>query len=418
MALLGPMVVVTETSAAELIDVLSKAGAFPIVETGWANAPTAIAEVQPVAVVIAPAADAVERHVRALARSIETRAGPVTPVFALVRNGDTPSVPSALASTPEDAPERFIARLNSALRIRTLHATVLRRARAMNPARLISVPANLLADATVLCVGRGGSYPALSVALGERVSLIGAFSIETAARCLNARDFDGIVIGGEGLGLRPVDALLTALAEDPRFRDLPIGLLNRSADEDRALPNLMSVEANALRLVERILPFVRLRALEAHLKRTLKSLESDGFLDPDTGLLESQAFWRDLDRAVGEAEESGSALSIARFSFEGITDGRTHIDAARLFSRLVRTVDFACREQDGSILAAFTGTDLRSAHVVARRIASTLKQTMLSPGRDRRTIRPSITLATFKPTDNLSTLVARVGAYPKAHAGQ
>ena len=221
-----------------------------------------------------------------------------------------------------------------------------------------------------------------------------------------------------GLGLRPVDALLTALAEDPRFRDLPIGLLNRSADEDRALPNLMSVEANALRLVERILPFVRLRALEAHLKRTLKSLESDGFLDPDTGLLESQAFWRDLDRAVGEAEESGSALSIARFSFEGITDGHTYIDAARLFSRLVRTVDFACREQDGSILAAFTGTDLRSAHVVARRIASTLKQTMLSPGRDRRTIRPSITLATFKPTDNLSTLVARVGAYPKAHAGQ
>ena len=417
MALLGPMVVVTETSAAELIDVLSKAGAFPIVETGWADAPTAITEVQPVAVMIAPAADAVERHVRALARSIETRAGPVTPVFARVRNGETPSVPSALASAPEDAPERFIARLNSALRIRTLHATVLRRARAMNPARLISVPANLLADATVLCVGRGGSYPALSVALGERVSPIGAFSIETAARYLNARDIDGIVIG-EGLGPRPVDALLTALAEDPRFRDLPIGLLNRSADEDRALPNLMSVEANALRLVERILPFVRLRALEAHLKRTLKSLESDGFLDPDTGLLESQAFWRDLDRAVGEAEESGSALSIARFSFEGITDGRTHIDAARLFSRLVRTVDFACREQDGSILAAFTGTDLRSAHVVARRIASTLKQTMLSPGRDRRTIKPSITLATFKPTDNLSTLVARVGAYPKAHAGQ
>ena len=175
------------------------------------------------------------------------------------------------------------------------------------------------------------------------------------------------------------------------------------------------VEASALRLVERILPFVRLRAFEGHLKRALKSLESDGFFDPDTGLLESHAFWRDLDSAVGEAEENGSALSIARFAFGGITDGRTHVDAARLFSRLVRTVDFACREQDGSILAAFTGTDLRSAHVVARRIASTLKQTMLSPGRDRSTIRPSITLATFKPTDNLSTLVARVGAYPKAN---
>jgi hypothetical protein len=84
-----------------------------------------------------------------------------------------------------------------------------------------------------------------------------------------------------------------------------------------------------------------------------------------------------------------------------------------LFSRLVRNIDFACREQDGSILAAFTETDLRSAHVVARRIASVLRHTMLAPGRDRRSIKPTITLATLKPTDNLSTLVARVGSYPK-----
>jgi GGDEF domain-containing protein len=414
MALLGPMVVVTQTSAADLVDVLSEAGAFPIVETSWANAPAAIVEVQPVAVAITDTGGAAASgHLRALARSIETRAGPVTPVFMLVETDNPATVPGALPTTRDDWPDRFIARLSSALRIRTLHATVLRRARAMDPPKQIVLPADLLADATVLCVGRGGSYPALSVAIGERVSLIGAFSIETAARYLNARDIDGVVIG-EGLGARAVDALIAALVEDSRFRDLPIGLLNRSADDESRLPNLMSVAGNALRLVERILPFVRLRAFESHLKRLLKSLESDGFIDPHTGLLESHAFWRDLDRAVGEAEDSGSALSIARFSFEGISDARAHTDAARLFSRLVRTVDFACREQDGSILAAFTATDLRSAHVVARRIASTLKQTMLSPGHDRRTIKPSITLATFKPTDNLSTLVARVGAYPKA----
>jgi len=92
------------------------------------------------------------------------------------------------------------------------------------------------------------------------------------------------------------------------------------------------------------------------------------------------------------------------------------VDAARLFARLVRKIDFACSERDGSILAAFTQTDLRSAHVVARRLASILRQTMISPGRDRRSIRPTITLATYKPTDNLSTLVARVGAYPKSVA--
>jgi hypothetical protein len=82
----------------------------------------------------------------------------------------------------------------------------------------------------------------------------------------------------------------------------------------------------------------------------------------------------------------------------------------------VRNVDFACREQDGSILAAFTKTDLRSAHLVARRIASVLRRTMLSPDRDRRAIRPTITLAARKPTDDVGTLVARLGAHPKVAA--
>jgi hypothetical protein len=109
---------------------------------------------------------------------------------------------------------------------------------------------------------------------------------------------------------------------------------------------------------------------------------------------------------------------VARFSFEEMTDQRAHVDAARLLSRLIRNVDFACREQDGSILAAFTETDLRSAHVVARRLASILRQTMLSPGRDRGAIRPTVTLATLKANDNLGTLVARVGSHPKVAGAQ
>jgi hypothetical protein len=113
---------------------------------------------------------------------------------------------------------------------------------------------------------------------------------------------------------------------------------------------------------------------------------------------------------VRQAEDAGGALSVARFSFEGL-DRRTGIDAARLFSRLVRDIDFACREQDGAIIAAFTETDLRSAHVVARRLASVLKHTTLSS--ERHPFKPTVTLATLKPTDNLSTLVARVGTYPK-----
>ena len=416
MALIGPMVVVAENSAADLIDVLAAAGAFPVVETPWSDAPAAIVEIQPVALAIAdPDGKPPTRHTRAVAQCIEARGGPIMPVVALVERDGKSASPGALPITLDDSTERLVARLRSALRIRTMHATVLRRARAIDPTRQITVPANLLADATVLCVGRGASYPALSVAIGERVGLIGAFSVETGARYLNVRDIDGVVIG-DGLGARSVDAFLTLLAEDARFRDLPVAVLNNSACDDERLPNLIRVEGDHAQLVERILAFVRMQAFENHLKRMLKSLDSSGGIDPHTGLLQVSAFWRDLGRAVEEAGEAGSALSVARFSLEGVGEERAHIDAARLFSRLVRNVDFACREQDGSILAAFTGTDLRSAHLVARRIASVLRQTMISPGHDRHAIRPTITLASLKPTDNMSSLVARVGAYPKIAA--
>src|SRR6266404_6154515 len=403
MALLGPMVVVAENSAADLIDVLRKAGAFPIVETRWADAPAAIAEIQPVALAIAdPQGTPSPQHVDAVIQCIETRGGPVMPVIALVESNSSPAIPSALPIALDDSTDRLIARLRSALRIRTLHATVLRRSRTAGAKKRAPtfVQPDLLDDATVLCVGRGGSYPALSVAIGERVGLIGALTIETATRYLNARDVDGVVIG-EGLGPRVAGTLLTMLADSARFRDLPVGVLDNAAVDDERLPNLVRVEADPERLVERVLPFVRLQAFESQLTRVLKSLESEGVIDPDTGLLGEQAFWRDLGRAVQESEETGGALSVARFTFEGVADRRAYVDAARLFSRLVRNIDFACGEQDGSILAAFTKTDLRSAHLVARRIASVLRRTMLSPGGDRRAIKPTITLAARRATDDI-----------------
>src|SRR6516165_2708665 len=108
MALLGPMVVVAENSAADLIDVLRKAGAFPIADTQGALSPL---------------------HVGAVIECIETRGGPVTPMIALVESNRSPAIPSALPIALDDSTDRLIARLRSALRIRTLHATVLRRSR-------------------------------------------------------------------------------------------------------------------------------------------------------------------------------------------------------------------------------------------------------------------------------------------------
>jgi len=260
-------------------------------------------------------------------------------------------------------------------------------------------------------MGRGRSYPALTTAIGERVGLVGALNVETAARNLNTRDIDGIVIA-DGFGPQVVQALLTVLTEDARFRDLPVGMFGSAAFDETPLPNLIRLRGTPASQVEHFLPLIALQAFESHLKRMLKSVDSDGALDPETGLLSGAAFWRDLERAVHHAEDGGGALSVARFSFEGV-DRRASIDAARLFSRLVRTIDFACREQDGAIVAAFTETDLRGAHVVTRRLASVLKHTMLA---SEQALQPTVTLATLKPTDNLSTLVARVGTYPKVAA--
>ena len=112
MALLGPMVVVAESSAADLIDVLRKAGAFPTVETRWADAPAAIAEVQPAAIAIAdPEGNPSPLDVHAVIQCIETRGGPVTPVIALVERDYAPAIPSALAIGMDDSTDRLIARL-------------------------------------------------------------------------------------------------------------------------------------------------------------------------------------------------------------------------------------------------------------------------------------------------------------------
>src|SRR5262245_63335560 len=197
MALLGCVVGVGEGSTADLMDVLRKAVAFPIVETRWADAPAAIGEIQPVALAIADARGTPSpQHVGALIQWIETRGGPVTPVIALVESNSSPVIPSALPIALDDSTDRLIARLRSALRIRTLHATVLRRSRTAGAKKRAPafVPPDLLDDATVLCVGRGGSYPALLVAIGERVGLIGALSIETAARHRNYRAVNGVVM--------------------------------------------------------------------------------------------------------------------------------------------------------------------------------------------------------------------------------
>jgi GGDEF domain-containing protein len=140
----------------------------------------------------------------------------------------------------------------------------------------------------------------------------------------------------------------------------------------------------------------------------LMSLDADGIFDPETGLLTQEVFWRDFSKAIAEATDHSQALSVARFSFDGSVDRRSVLDCARLVTRLIRNIDFAFREDDGAILIVFTQTDLRSAHVVARRIAGALKNAIAAAARRHEPITANVTLATLKVGDTLDSLMMRV----------
>ncbi len=403
------MIVVAEKPATDLVQALSEAGAFPIVEAKWADAPTAFVAIKPSAVVIAePGPPPSEASSRMLCLQIATVAGPIVPAIAFAGGDLDTAIPIALSSDIALPVARMIARLQSAMRVRALHATVLRRIElfASHGGAMPVLPVgDPLEDATVLIAGRGPLYPALSVAMGERVKMIGALSVETAAKHLNTRDFDGIVVG-DGFSPRMVEALLTLLAQEPRFRDIPVAAIGEvPAEFAESLPNIDHVAADPARIVARMVPLVRMHAFDARLKRMLKSLDTEGMFDPETGLLTRDSFWRDLSKAVAEAVDRSQALSLACFSFDGMLDARAGLDNARLVTRLIRNIDFACRDDDGSILVAFTQTDLRSAHVVARRIAAALKNAMLA-GADA--ITANVTLATLKNADTVDSLMQRV----------
>jgi hypothetical protein len=411
MSLQGPLIVVAEQPATELVEALSTAGAFPIVESKWADAPAAFVTVKPAAIVIAePGAPSNIASARMLCLQVATVNGPIVPVIARVCGDEDAAVPIALPADAILPVDRLLARLQFAMRVRALHATVLRRIELFtsHDGKLPALPVgDALVDATVLIAGRGPLYPTLSVAMGERVKVAGALSVEAAARHLNMRDIDGIVVG-DGFSPRMVEAFLTVLAQEPRFRDIPVAVIGETPPEFAdALPNIEHVAADPARLVTRIIPLVRLRAFEARLKRMLKSLDTDGVFDPQSGLLTRDSFWHDLKMAIGEAADRSMPLSVARFSFDRSLDDRASLDVARLMSRLIRNIDFATRDEEGAILVVFTQTDLRNTHVTVRRLATSLKRMVLTPqGEDPPAA--NVTIATLKAGDTLDALMMRV----------
>ena len=160
----------------------------------------------------------------------------------------------------------------------------------------------------MLVAGRGRGYPALTVAVGERMGLIGALSIETARSYLGARDIDGVVIG-DGFNRSIVEDFIEELGADPRWRDLPV-IVPRDAARDldpERMPNVDQVSGDPQAVAAHILPFARLHAFAARLKRITASLDQKGVLAPDTGLLTRAAFMGELERAAATARAAARA---------------------------------------------------------------------------------------------------------------
>ena len=400
----GPILVVSTARRPSFAATLDLARLFPVVETEWAEAMRAVEQVQPAAV-LAATSDTDGAGLAELAARVASRQ-PYLPLISVdprLPHPDNviPFFQSQTSQTPAGS-DRLVARLRAALRVRSLHATVMRRLEPATPMALSHIdPAR---DATVLLIGRGGAYPTLSVALGERTGVVGALSIEAAAKHLNVRDIDGIVLG-EGFGLRVVDAFLTVLTEDARFRNLPVVVTANDLAPAYDLPNLEIVSDDAAQVVATALPLIRQHAFEAHLSRTLKAIDADGLIDARTGLLTREAFERDFASAIYQTQQRGGGLSVARFAFDP-EHPRAQFDGARIISRLMRQMDFGAAQEDGSVVVVFAETDLKTAHTIARRLSSVMRHTSHGT-RDARS-EPTVTVATLLPSDSAKSLRSRL----------
>lgn len=269
----GPILIVSDRPNSPAAKALADAKVFPVVDTDWAGATEAVRRMLPAAIIVA-SSEGREQSLDALAAQVETLE-PLVPLIAL--DPKLPLPPNILPfSQTTGNPTRIAARLNAALRARLLHATVLRRL-ADEKSASVHLPDNdPLMDATVLLLGRGASFPALSIALGEQTAVVGALSIEAAAKHLNSREFNGIVIG-EGFSPRVVDAFLMVLSEDSRFRNLPVILAQIGGlAKDYDLPNLEIANDLPQHLAASAIPLIRLHAFESRLHRVLKSIDVGG----------------------------------------------------------------------------------------------------------------------------------------------
>src|SRR6476659_2372794 len=153
----GPILVVSTAKQPSFAATLDIGRLFPVVETEWTDAVHAVEQVQPAAV-LAATSDTDAAGLAELAARVAARQ-PYLPLIAVdpqVPHPDNviPFFQTQMQQTQGGSgSDRLVARLRAALRVRSLHATVMRRLVPATPMAMSHIdPAR---DATVLLVGRG-----------------------------------------------------------------------------------------------------------------------------------------------------------------------------------------------------------------------------------------------------------------------
>src|SRR4051812_1280858 len=143
----GPILLVSSGETSSLARVLSHTKLFPVIETGWSDVAHAVAGLQPAAMLIS---GEVGPQFAVLAAQV-AELSPYAPLIVIDPSIQLPdnALPLGL---PDGNVERLGARLRASLRVRSLHATVLRRL-AGDPAAQAALQAtDQLAEATVLLI--------------------------------------------------------------------------------------------------------------------------------------------------------------------------------------------------------------------------------------------------------------------------
>jgi hypothetical protein len=80
----------------------------------------------------------------------------------------------------------------------------------------------------------------------------------------------------------------------------------------------------------------------------------------------------------------------------------------------MRQMDFGVVRDDGSVVVVFADSDLRTAHMIARRLSSVMRHTSHGEG-DSRT-EPVVTVASMQASDSAKSLLARLYAQTRRAA--